>query len=308
MAGGRPGSRITRPTMRGIGSVTTPVLTATDYRPGGGSNVIWQWNETDTTEFGSGVIPCSTNIGGITAESSNFRATDFSGGIGPRVEKALTLGAASTSTYARLWPILDSSGNNVFLPARFSLSYRVASVVNVNMASGGVGLGIWNGSTSTPYGIGILQSIASTATFVVRIQNSDGSTATRPWRIMNTTGAGASPVKTNINTSAGCAYKFTYNIVQGSGSNPVLPMATTEYISGYGISNQTPATTVVANRASAGSAFLTDTGSIDSGWNGQVIQYLCLMFIGASAGAGGGQSCTFQMSDMQVTTHPMDQL
>lgn len=306
-SGSRPGVKTTRPTMRGIGSVTTPVLTATDYRAGG-TNIIWKWNETDTSEFGAGIIPCSTNPTGITAETTNFRATDYSGGIGPRVEKTLTLGAASTSTYARLWPILDSSSTNITLPSRFRLSFRVASLALTNIASGGVGLGIWNGSTSTPYGVGILQSLASTATFVTRIQNSDASTATRPWRIMLSTGAGVSGVKTNINTSAGTAYTFVYDIVQGAGGNPVLPMATTESMSGYGMANQTPATTVVANRSSAGAAFLTDNGSIDSGWNNQVLQYLCLMFIGASGGAGGGQSLTFQMSDMLVTKHPMDQL
>lgn len=306
--GSRPGSRITRPVVRGIGAITPPVLTATDYRPGGGgTNVIWQWNEINASEFSTGIIPCSTNPSGITSETTNYRATDYSGGIGPRVEKALVFGAASTSTYARLWPILDASGHNVLLPSRFRLSYRVASIVNTNMASGGVGLGIWNGSTSAPYAIGALQGLAASAVEAVRIQNSDAATATRPWKRMGT-GAGASPVRTSINTAGGCAYTFVYDFVQGAGGNPCLAMATTESMSGYGMSNQTPATTFVANRSSSGAAFMTDSGSIDAGWNDQVLQYLCLMFIGASAGAGGGQNCTFQMSDMYVTTHPMDQL
>lgn len=306
--GSRPGNRVTRPVMRGLGSVTTPVLTPTEYRPGGGgTNLIWSWNETDATEFGTGIIPCSTNPGAITSETTNFRATDYSGGVGPRMEKSLVFGAASTSTNARLWPILDASSQNVLLPSRFCLSYRLASYLGTNMGTAQVGLGVWNGDSSLPYAIGVLQTTNSAATGIVRIQNSDASTATRPWRIVGA-GAGPSPIRTNINTSAGTRLTMTYDICQGAGGNPVLPMATIDSMSGYTISNQTPATTIVANRSTAGAAFLTDTGTIDSGWNNQVLQYLCLMFIGSTAGAGGGQNCTFQLSDMLVTSHIMDQL
>lgn len=291
-------------TPSGTANVSTQVLTADQYR-NNSSRVLWKWNEVDTSEIGTRVVPCSINPGAINSETRAFIAAGAGNGVGPRWQFNLGFAAASTSTNAGLWPIL-SNGSPVTLPKRFVMHYRAARFSGTNMGQCHFGLGVWNGNSSVPYAVGVIQVSSATDTGIIRIQQSDAVTTTRPWRIMSASGAGASVVATNINNNVGSLYDISYTIDPSTVSTPPLPMAHISSASGYAQNMETPASAIVPNRSSAGAAFLTDTGAIDAGWNGKTLDQLCFMFIGSTTGSTPN-SCVIEMGDMVVFKHSNDE-
>lgn len=287
----------------GYTGTQTQTLTPEDYRPGATtSTVLWRWNETDATQLGTRVVPCTLNTTPISSETLSVVSSSPS--VGSRLRFQLTFSTSSTTTNAGLWPLLDSSGAAFQLPDRFLIRMRFRNVALTNMTNLFFGFGLWNNSTSTPYGAGIAQHSAGNATVVVRLQASDAASATRPWLAMSTTGAGGTWQAANNVDHAGSAYTWAYSATQGSGGNPWRVNATYESVAGGGKSDQTPFTLVPAVRSAAGQAFQSIGGAIDAGYNNQVCNYP--MFFVLAQTAAGTPSADFSVSDMEILTHPMD--
>lgn len=281
---------------------TTQTLTPADYRPTTPSNVLWRFNETDTTQIGTRVVPCSLNTTPISSETLTVQTAATS--VGSRLRFQLTFATSSVTTNAGLWPILDDAGNAFQLPDRFIVRMRFARATLTNVTNFFLGFGLWNNSTSTPYGVFIMQHSTGNATVVGRLQNSDGATTTRPWAALSTTAAGATWNLANNVDNAGSAYEWKFNLRQGAGGNPFLANATYEMVSGGGASTQTAPTMIPAARSAAGSAFQTIATTIDSGFNNQVCNYPMFCFLAQTS--TGTKTVDAEIADMEILVDPMD--
>lgn len=274
------------------------------YNFNSSSNVLWRFNETDTTQIGARIIPCTLNATPISSET----ITVVSGGnsVGTRLRFQLTFGTASSSTNAGAWPILDDSGNVFTLPDRFVFRCRFASLTTVAMTNLFFGFGVYNGDSTGAgsYGIGIAQHSTGGATVITRLQGSDAASTTRPWNAMSTTGPGGVWQAANNVDHAGSAYQIKFNMTQGSGGNPFVGNATYESIAGGAKSDQTPFTLIPAARSAAGAAFQTITTTIDAGWNNQVCNYP-MFFVLAQTGIGA-KTADFEIADAELLVDPMD--
>lgn len=286
----------------GYSGTQTETLTPADYRPSSQSNVLWRFNETNTSQIGTRVVPCTLNASPVSSETISVDSSVTN--VGSRLRFQLTFSTNSVTTNAGLWPLLNDSGAAFTLPDRFivRIKYRTLTLSNVSLLY--CGFGLWNNSTSTPYGIGLAQSSSGTNNGVVRLQSSDGASATRPWAVMNSTGAGGGWVSATNIDSPGAAYQIKFDCRQGTGGNPFVGNAQYESISGAGTSTATPFTSIPAARSAAGSAFQSLTTTIDAGFNDQACNYPCLFFI-ASTGTGT-KTADFSISDFAILTDPMD--
>lgn len=279
---------------------TTSVLLPSQYGASG-SLVLWKWNETDTSQLGSRVVPCSLNTSPVSSET--ITVEDTATNVGKRLRFQLTFSTSSVTTNAGLYPLLDN-GAPFTVPDRFvmRIRYRTLTLTNVTLLY--FGFGLWNNDSGTPYGVGLAQSSNGTNNGVIRLQQSDGASATRPWAVMNSTGAGASWASATNIDSPGAGYQVKYSCRQGSGGNPFMANAQYEMMSGAGLANATPFTSIPAARSAAGSAFQSTATTIDSGYNDRVCNYPCLFFI-ASTGTGT-KTADFSISDLEILYDPMD--
>lgn len=263
--------------------------------------VLWRFNETDTTQVGTRVVPCDLNATPISSETISVVSDATT--VGTRLSFALTFSTSSSSTNAGLWPILQG-GAPVILPNRFRVKIRFGRMTVTNITTLYFGVGVWTGDTGSTYGVGIAQLQTGNATGVVRLQDSDAATTTRPWRVMSATGAGGTVSAGSNIDYAGTQYEFRFNLKQGSGGNPFLANAFYQSAAGYGLSTQTPFTSVPAARSAAGQAFQTDATTIDAGWNDKTCNRLMLFVIATTA--AGTPSCTVEVGDFVVLKDEMD--
>lgn len=287
----------------GYSGSTTETLNPGDYRfttvP---SNVLFRFNETDTTQIGTRVVPCALNTTPISSET--LTVVTNTNGVGTRLRFQLTFATSSVTTNAGLWPLLDDTGNPFTLPDRFIVRMRFAHATLTNVTNFFLGFGVWNNSSSTPYGVFIMQHSTGNATVVGRVQNSDGATTTRPWAALSTTAAGATWNLANNIDYAGSAYQWKFNLTQGAGGNPFMANATYEMVSGGGASTQTAPTMIPAARSAAGSAFQTIATTIDSGFNDKTCNYPMLCFL-AQTGTGT-KTVDAEIADLEILVDPMD--
>lgn len=249
-------------------------------------NVLWQWNATDTSQFGSTYILNSTRTAALNITSATISATPGAGGVGARLRFSFSMVAGTGGAF--IWPIYSSTGVNLTVPQRFRVNYRIAMANNMK-----VGFAVHD-NANFAFGAAQLPATNVAETNWARTGIAAGET---PWESVGGTPINArSPNNSAGNPAVGTYYEDYIMWDAATASTPPYPLYGHSPIYGQGTGQNTVNVAVPTD--------LTGNPP-NAAWNGQTgLQYLGILFI---TNRGTGTSATVEIADFAVLKHPLDQ-
>jgi hypothetical protein len=294
-------SNITPFVPRSIDDLSSATSNPDDYRPSGGSNILWAWNETDTTQFGTSAELKTSGLPGntfaLTSSAFSFvGTTSGTGGAGARLRMTTTQTIGSGGAFQHA--IYSSGTTRLIVPDRFVVFMRLADLPS----AGGwrVGVILWNGDTSAPWGFGCVNGEAGTTlTELVRMEGATPTGNNDPYVLSAVTKGGVDPASAGTGATGALIWWY-FDVTQATVSTTPLGQCHLHYLG----TNFSGTARVIPMYGAAGG--FIGAGAPIAGWTNKTgLNTLSLLY---KSNGSTGAAATADIAQFRILRHPADQI
>ena len=280
-------TKYNRPATSGTGEIVQP-----SYYASSSSNVLWKWNETDTSCLSSTITLRTTALGelNITNFTQTFVDAAASGGVGPRIRHTFTFGGGNGGAFIFNF---KNGSTDMTVPDRFIFRFRLAEATNIK-----TGIMVWNNNLSDPWGFGLCNGRAGTTTTEPgQLAGASPTGLDDPFLLPANTAGGVDPEDNVAGSSQGAIIEYTVANVPATASTTPYPTCHMQFLG----TNFSGSSRLIRSHGTSQSFLGTAPAA---GWTNKTgLNTLALFFIQY---APPGASATVDISDMMILRHPMD--